>query len=76
MPAVGVTDFRPYFMQINGHNSVNVLRIPTNVGTEIRLNKSLKRAKFQLDRSTHSHFIADFVKHVKGRSKNRRRKNP
>ena len=36
---VGVTDLRPYFTQIIGHNSVNVHRIPTKVGTEIRLNE-------------------------------------
>ena len=30
-----MTDHRPYFTQIIGHNSVNFHRIPTNVGTEI-----------------------------------------
>ena len=32
---VGVTDLRPYLPQIIGHNSVNVHRIPTKLGTEI-----------------------------------------
>ena len=41
-----MTDFRPYFTQIIGHNSVNVHRIPTKVGTEIRLNEPFKCAKF------------------------------
>ena len=44
---MGVTDLRPYFTQIIGHNSVNVHRIPTKLGTEIRLNESFKCAKFQ-----------------------------
>ena len=33
---VGVTDLRPYFTHIIGHNSVYVHRIPTKVGTTIR----------------------------------------
>ena len=33
-------------MQIIGHNSVNVHRIPTKVGTEIRLNEPFKCANF------------------------------
>ena len=44
---VGMTDLRPYFTHIIGHNSVNVHRIPTKVGTEIRLNEPFKCAKFQ-----------------------------
>ena len=32
---MGVTDLQPYFMQITGHNSVNVHWIPTKLGTEI-----------------------------------------
>ena len=44
---MGVTDLRPYFTQIIGHNSVNVHRIPTKLGTEIRLNEPFKCAKFQ-----------------------------
>ena len=44
---VGVTDLRPYFTQIIGHNSVNVHRIPTKLGTEIRLNEPFKCTKFQ-----------------------------
>ena len=62
---VGVTDLRPYFTRIIDHNSVNVLRIPTKVGTEIRLNESFKCAKFQPDWSTHSCFMADFAKCAK-----------
>ena len=46
-----MTDLRPYFTQIIGHNSVNVHRIPTKVGTEIRLNEPFKCAKFQPDPS-------------------------
>ena len=55
---VGVTDLQPYFMHIIGHNSVNFHRIPTKVGTEIRLNE-FKCAKFQPYPSTHSCFMAD-----------------
>ena len=62
---MGVTDFRPYFMRIIDHISVNVHRIPTKVGTEIRLNEPLKCAKFHLDWSIHSYFRADFAKCVK-----------
>ena len=36
---MGVTDLRPYFTRIIDHNSVNVHRIPTKIGTEIRLNE-------------------------------------
>ena len=56
---MGVTDLRPYFTQIIGHNSVNVHRIPTKLGTEIRLNEPFKCAKFQPDWRTHSCFISD-----------------
>ena len=31
---MGVTDLQPYYTQIIGHNSVNVHRIPTKLGTE------------------------------------------
>ena len=68
---VGVTDLRPYFTQIIGHNSVNVHRIPTKLGTEIRLNEPFKCAKFQPDWNTHSCFISDFAKCAK---RSRRRK--
>ena len=47
-----MTDLRPYFTQIIGNNSVNVHRIPTKVGTEIRLNEPFKCAKFQPDPSS------------------------
>ena len=66
---MGVTDLRPYCMQIIGHNSVNVHRIPTKLGTEIRLNEPFKCAKFQPDPSTHSCFIANFAKCAKRRKK-------
>ena len=56
-----MTDLRPYFTHIIGHNSVNVHRIPTKVGTEIRLNEPFKCAKVQPDPSTHSCFMADFA---------------
>ena len=56
---MGVTDLRPYFTQTISHNSVNVHRSPTKLGTEIRLNEPFKCAKFQPDPSTHSCFIAD-----------------
>ena len=56
-----MTDLRPYFTQIIGHNSVNVHRIPTKVGTQIRLNEPFKCTKFQPDPSTHSWFMADFA---------------
>ena len=48
----GVTDRRPYFTQIIGHNSANVHQIPTKVGIKIRLNVLFKGAKFQSDRCT------------------------
>ena len=59
---MGVTYLRPYFMQIIGHNSVNVQRIPTKLNTEIRLNEPLKCAKFQLYWSTNLRFMVDFAK--------------
>ena len=70
---MGVTDFRPYFTQIIGHNSVNVHRISTKRGTEIHLNEPFMCAKFQPDWSTHSCFMADFAKCAK---RSRRRKKP
>ena len=56
-----MTDLRLYFTQIIGHNSMNVNRIPTKVGTQIRFNEPFKCAKFQPDPSTHSCFMADFA---------------
>ena len=70
---MGLTDLRPYFTQIIGHTSVNVHRIPTNLGTEIRLNEPFKCAKFQPDWSMHSCFMADFAKCAK---KSKRKKKP
>ena len=69
---MGVTDLQPYFTQIIGHNSVNVHQIPTKLGTEIRLNKLIKCAKFQHDWSTHSCFMADFAKCAKRRSRRKK----
>ena len=66
---MGVTDLRPYFTQTIGHNSVNVHRIPTKLGTEIRLNEPFKCAKFQPDWSTNSCFMADFAKCAKRSSR-------
>ena len=43
---MGVTDLRPYFTKIIGHNSVNVHRIPTKLGTEIRLMSPLSEPNF------------------------------
>ena len=40
---------------------MNAHRIPTKVGTQIRLNEPFKCAKFQPDPSTHSCFMADFA---------------
>ena len=71
---VGMTDLRPFFTRIIGHNSVNVYQIPTKVGTEIRLNEPFKCAKFQLDWSMYSCFMADFAKCVKRRRKKQRKK--
>ena len=62
---VGVTDLRPYFTRIIDHNSVNVHRIPTKVGTEIRLNEPFKCAKCQPDWNANSCFMADFAKCAK-----------
>ena len=56
---------RPHFTQVIGHNSVNVHRIATKVGTLICLNEPFKCAKLQPDPSTHSCFMEDFVKCAK-----------
>ena len=71
---MGVTDLRPYFTRIIGHNSVNVHRISTKRGSEIRLYAPFNCAKLQPDWSTHSCFIADFAKCPK-KTKNEE-KNP
>ena len=62
---MGVTDLRPYFTRIIDHNSLNVHRIPTKAGAEIRLNEPFKCARFQPDWSTHSYFMADFAECAK-----------
>ena len=41
---------------------MNVHRIPTKVGTEIRCNEPIKCAKLQPDWSTHLCFMVDFAK--------------
>ena len=71
---MGVTDLRPYFTRIISHNSMNVHRISTKLGTEIRYNKPFNCAKFQLDWSTHSCFIADFAKCAKERSRRKKQR--
>ena len=43
---MGVTDLQPYFTQTIGNNSVNVNRIPTKLGTEVRLNEPLRMPNF------------------------------
>ena len=72
---MSVTDLQPYFTQIIGYNSMNVHRIPTNLGTEIGLNEPIKYTKFQPNWSTHSCFIADFAKCAKRRGRSSRNKN-
>ena len=62
---MGVTDLRSYFTRIIDHNSVNVHRIPTNIGTKIRLNEPFKCAKVQPYWSTYSYFMADIPKCAK-----------
>ena len=62
---VGVTDLRPYFTHIIGNNTMNIHRIPTKVGAEIRLNEPFKCAKFQPYPSTRSCSMADFAKCAK-----------
>ena len=53
---------------------MNVHRIPTNLGTEIRLNEPFKCSKFQPDWSTNLCFMADFAKCAKRRKRKKRRK--
>ena len=63
-------------MQIIGHKSMNIHRIPIQLGTEIRLNDPFKCAKLQPDLSTHSRFMAGFAKCAKrSRRKNEEKKN-
>ena len=60
-----MTEVCSYFMQIISHNSVIVHHILTSLGTKICFNESLKCAKFQLNRSMHLYFMADFCKMYK-----------
>ena len=62
---VDVTDLRPYFTQIIGHNSVNVHWIPTKLGTEICCNEPFKCVKLQPDWNMNSCIMADFAKCAK-----------
>ena len=74
---VVVTDLRPYFTQIIGHNSMNVHWSSTKLGTEIRFNEPLKCTKFHPDWSTNSCFMVDFAKCAKrSRKRKKRRKKP
>ena len=73
---VGVTDLRPYFTQIIGNNFMNVHRIPTKLGTAIRLNEPFTYAKFQPDWNTHSCIMADFAKCAKRSRRKNEEKNP
>ena len=73
---MGITDLRPYFTQIIGHNSVNVHRIPTKLGTEVRLNEPFKCTKFQPDWSTYLRFMADFANVRKEEVEKNEEKNP
>ena len=54
---------------------MNVHRIPTKRGTEIRLNSPFKCAKFQPDWSTHSCFMAGLQSVQKEEKKKKRKKN-
>ena len=62
---VGVTDLQPYFIQIISHNSMNIPRIPTKRGAEIRCNEPFKCAIGQPNWSLYSCFMADFAKCAK-----------
>ena len=72
---MGVTDVRPFFTQIIGHNSVNVRWIPTEVGTEIHLNEPFKCTKFQPNRSMHLCFMVDFAKVCEKKKKTKKSPN-
>ena len=48
---MGMTQVQHYFMQIIGHISVNVHRIPTELGTEICFNEPLHVPKVNLIRA-------------------------
>ena len=61
---MGMTEVQPYFIIIN-HNSMNVHRIPTKVGSEIHCNEPFKCAKFQPDWSMHWCFMVEFEKCAK-----------
>ena len=76
---VGVTDLRPYFTQIIGHNSCDhrFHRIPPKLVLEIRLNEPFKCAKFQAQ-SEHAFVLLWRILQVcekKKKKKKRRKKN-
>ena len=73
---MGVTDLRHYYTQIIGHNSMNVHRILTKLGNEIRLNEPFKCAKVQPNWSMHSYFMADCAKYAKRSRRKNKEKNP
>jgi len=58
---VGVTINRSCFTQRISHNSRNLYRIGTKVGTEIRFKVPVLCTKFQLDPNMRWHFIATFL---------------
>ena len=62
---MGVTDLRPYFMQIIGHNhnSMDVHRIPTKLGTEIHLNEPFSVPNFSLI-GVHIHVLRRILRSV------------
>ena len=70
-----MTEVWPDFMQIIGHNSMNVNQIPTKLGTEIRFNEPFKCAKFQPNWNMHWCFMADFAKCAKRSSRLEEEKN-
>ena len=61
---VGMTDLRPFLTQ-KIDNSVNLNRIPTKIGTEMRFNKPYTCTKFQPNRSMFSQVMAENAKCAK-----------
>ena len=70
---MGVQASKPQPKSHHNHNH-NVHRIPTKLGSEIRLNEPFKCAKFQPDWRTNSCFMVDFAKCAKGRSRRKKRR--
>ena len=67
---VGVKDLRPFFTRKIDHNSVNLYRIPTKIGTEMCFNKPFVCVKCQLNVSMCSCFMGENAKCAKWRRKN------